>query len=200
MRRCSCWFSLALAVLLLTHAVRADDTFTFTTEPSPGDVAGPAGTTIGWGYSITNNSSTDYLDLTGIDGSLLLATDGTPDASPFDFPILAPGQTVTEYYEDDPSGPGTSVGLFQFTWNSDVPVGTMETGYFELYGAFCDPTDPFCFYDGTPLSTSDAIADYTATVVPATGSAPTPEPCTALMMGLGMMALAILRWRTKQAV
>ena len=46
MRRCLYWFSLTLGVLLMTHAARADDSFTFSTDPDPGDVSGPAGTTV----------------------------------------------------------------------------------------------------------------------------------------------------------
>src|SRR5579864_7263805 len=100
------WSSLTLGVLLAYHAARAES-FSFITEPNPGDVTGTAGSTVGWGYSITNNSTSNYLALTGIDSDLFLAADGTPDASIFDFPVLAPLETVTEMYD-----PASFIGLF----------------------------------------------------------------------------------------
>src|SRR5690349_3062004 len=131
MRRCLYQMSVTLGVLLATHLARAD-TFSFITQPSPGNVSGVAGSTVGWGYSITNDSTSNYLELTGIDSDLFLAVDGVPDASIFDFPVLAPLQTVTEQY--DPIG---FIGLFQFTWNPGVPVGTTETGAFTVRAQFC---------------------------------------------------------------
>src|SRR5437879_13852784 len=109
MRRCLYRVSLILGLLLATHAARAD-TFSFITQPNPGNVSGVAGSTVGWGYSITNNSASNSLVLTGIDSDLFLAVDGVPDASPFVFPILTPLQPITQQY--DPLN-----GLFQFTWN-----------------------------------------------------------------------------------
>ena len=58
------------------------DTFTFGTLPLSGDVAGWAGSTVGWGYIITNNSLTDWLVTTGVNADIFL--NGTPDASIFD--------------------------------------------------------------------------------------------------------------------
>jgi hypothetical protein len=194
MRSCLYWLSLTVAVLLATHGARAENTFTFTTLPDPGDVSGTAGSTVGWGYSITNNSLTDALDLTGIDSTLYLATDGVPDASIFDFPVLAPNTTVTEDY--DPMG---FFGLFQFTWNPDVPVGTTETGYFTLYGAFCDPSvDMFCGDDGgTVLSTNFATADYTATVSSSVGT-PVSEPSSLLLLLSGLCGIGLWSWRRQK--
>jgi hypothetical protein len=189
MRRCLCWFSLALAVLVATHAVRADDTVTFTVLPP--DVSGPAGTTVGWGYSITNNSTTDYLDISGVDAGVFL--DGTPDSSPFlfSFSSLAPGATDTQAYD-----PLNDLGLFQLTWDADAPVGFTNSGTFGLYGAFCDPSlgDNTCAEDLSVPSTDLAFADYSATVSPS-GVVATPEPGTLLLLcsGLSMVALGSKR-------
>jgi hypothetical protein len=168
------WVALALGLLFTTQAATADSLI-FTVTPT--DVSGPAGTTVGWGFSITNTSSTDFLDISGIDSDLFLATDGTPDASIFLFPNLAPGQSVTQLY--DPVG---GLGLFQFTWNLGLATGTTETGQFRLFGAFCDPTvDQFCAEDGSVTSTLVAAGDYTATVVPASGT-PVSEPSSILLL------------------
>ena len=191
MRRCLYWISLTLAVLLATHAVRADDTVTFTVLPP--DVSGPAGTTVGWGYTITNNSTTDYLDISGIDASVF--QDGTPDSSPFlfSFSSLAPGATATQDYD-----PLNSLGLFQFTWGADASVGFTNTGTFGLYGAFCDPSlgDITCAEDLSVSSTDLALADYSATVSPS-AVVSTPEPSSLLLLFTGQCGIGFWAWRRR---
>lgn len=179
---------LVAPVLLVIGPGARADSVTFLAIPSA--VSGPAGSTVGWGYSITNNSSTDYLDITSIDSDLFLAADGTPDASIFNFPNLAPGQTVVQAYD-----PTDSLGLFQFTWNSGVPVGTTETGVFTLYGAFCAPTDPFCADDLSVASTALGSTPYSATV--AANSSSLSEPSGSLLLALGLTLVGVVyhRWQ-----
>jgi hypothetical protein len=185
------WVSLALGLLLTTRPSRADS-LTFTVIPA--DVSGPAGTTVGWGFSITNTStSADYLDISGIDSDLFLATDGIPDASIFLFPNLAPGQTATQLYD-----PVDQLGLFQFTWNADVPIGTTETGDFTLYGAFCDPSvDIYCAEDGSSPSTALASAAYSATVI-SSSTAPVPEPSYFLLLFSGLCGIGLWTWHRQR--
>jgi hypothetical protein len=175
------WGSLALGLVLTTRPIRADS-LTFTVIPA--DVSGPAGTTVGWGFSITNTSTSDYLDISGIDSDLFASANGTPDASIFPFPNLAPGQTVTQLYD-----PLDNLGLFQFTWNSGLPAGTTESGEFRLMGAFCDPTvDRFCAEDGSAASIMLASGGYSATVS-SSGPVTTPEPSSVgpLLAGIGLV-------------
>jgi hypothetical protein len=186
MRRCLYGVSITLGVLLTTHAARADS-LSFTTEPNPGNVSGIAGSTVGWGYSITNNSMSNYLDLTGIDSDLFLATDGTPDASIFDFPVLAPLQTITEQYD-----PANFIGLFQFTWNPGVPVGTTETGQFTVYAQFCDAPD--LSHCGSTVSAS---ADYTATVI-SNFPASVPETSSFLLLVSALCGIGLWTWHLKR--
>ena len=181
MRRYLFWMSLILGVLLATPAARADS-LTFTVLPA--DVSGPAGTLVGWGFSITNNSTTDYLDISSIDSSLFM--NGTPDSSPFlfSFSSLAPGETITQAYD-----PVNDLGLFQLLWDPNAPVGFTNTGFFTLYGAFCDPSDITCAGDLSVTSTPLATGSYSATVSPP-GGVITPEPSAALLLGAGLIVLA----------
>jgi hypothetical protein len=182
---------LILAAVVLVSAPSTIHADSLTFELLPPDVSGPAGTTVGWGFSITNTSTFDYLDLSAIDSDLFSATDGTPDASIFPFPNLAPGQTMTQVYD-----PADGLGLFQFTWNPGVAVGTTETGVFTLYGAFCDPTvDQFCAEDGSVPSSALASASYSATVAAAV--TPNPEPPTFLLLLSGLMGIV---WWTGRRV
>ena len=189
MRRILYWIALVLATLLTAHAAWADS-LTFTVTPT--DVSGPAGTTVGWGFTITNNPNTtgDFLDISGIDSDLFAATDGTPDASIFLFPNLASGQSVTQLY-DGVAG----LGLFQFTWNLGLATGTTEAGEFRLYGAFCDPTvDHFCAEDDSVKSVVLATANYSATVSAAPGTS-VPEPSSILMLLLGLCGIGFFHRR-----
>jgi hypothetical protein len=167
----------AVAFLLcLTPAARADS-FTFGLLPPSGAVAGPPGATVGWGYSITNQSATNWLVLTGLSADVF--SNGTPNAALFDFPMLAPTTTLNVAYL-----PGVA-GLYELTWDVTAPVGFTNLGTFILSGEFWtnDPLAGGSFVDFA----ADQSAAYSATVTP---SAAVPEPSTWLLLGTGLAGLA----------
>jgi|HubBroStandDraft_1064217.scaffolds.fasta_scaffold591866_1 hypothetical protein len=180
--RCRYWCPFALGLILTTLPVRADS---LTFKLIPADVSGPAGTTVGWGFSITNTTAPggDYLDISGIDSDLFSSTDGLPDASIFPFPNLAPGQTATQLYD-----PTDALGLFQFTWNPGLPDGTTQTGEFQLLGAFCNASvDQFCAEDDSVPSVVLATAEYSASVGPSAVATPEPSSVGLMLAGIGLM-------------
>lgn len=160
------------------------DSITFSLLPADGNVAGSAGSAIGWGYSITNNSDTDWFVSTDLspDSSF---SDGTPSLL-FDFPNVAPDTTTTEAFD-----PINGIGLYEFAWDLSAPGGDINSGNFVLSGEW---------WDGDPLNGGNFIADaidtsaaYTATV--SSGSSSTPEPASAVMMltALGTL-LGFRKW------
>src|SRR5215475_12450106 len=100
------------------------DSFTLDTVPSGGTISGSAGSTIGWGYSITNQSQTNWLVTSILNSDLFL--NGRP-VSIFDFPLVAPGQTVSMAFD-----PLNNLGLFELKWDTAAPVGFLNTGSFVL--------------------------------------------------------------------
>jgi len=149
-----------VCLALTTFSAAWADTYSFTALPN--DVAGPAGSTVGWGYTISNESTTSWLVLTALDAGVF--DQGTPD-SLFDFPSLAPGETASVSFD-----PASLAGLYELTWDATVPIGFVNTGFFSLQAEW---------WDGDPLAGGNFLSDapdestpYSATV---TGSTSIPE-------------------------
>jgi hypothetical protein len=141
-------------------------TITFALLSSDGNVSGPPGSLVGWGYSLTNDSVADCFVSTNLNSDSF--TNGTPTEL-FDFPDLGPGVNVTE-----PFDPVNGIGVFELQWDPSAPVGTVNSGNFVLSGEW---------WDGDPFNGGNFITDATDTALPysATVSAATsgtPEPST----------------------
>jgi hypothetical protein len=172
-----CLFCAMGVVLCACPAARADS-FTFSTLPANGAISGPPGSTVGWGYSISNQSTTNWLVLTGLSADVF--PNGTPSAALFDFPTIAPTTTLTVAYV-----PGVA-GLYELTWDVTAPVGFTNLGSFILSGEFWT-NDPLAGGSFVSLA-ADQSAAYSATVTP---SAAVPEPATFLLLLTGLGALAL---------
>ena len=155
----------------------AAEIYTFDLIPVDGIVAGPAGTTVGWGYSITNQSATNWLVTSVLNSDFFV--NGTP-ALLFDFPEVAPGATVTQ-----PFNLAGLAGLYALTWNLTAPDDFANFGVFTLSGQW---------WAGSPLAggvflqdAPDSRVSYFALVAAADGQA-VPEPAS----WAPILALAIL--------
>ncbi|MGH9860981.1 MAG: PEP-CTERM sorting domain-containing protein [Candidatus Acidiferrales bacterium] len=173
------------AVFLLAPAAQADS-WTLALAPPGGAISGPAGSTIGWGFTVTNQSATNWLMLTGITADLF--QQATPDASIFSFPILAPMSTLSVAYNA-----ATFEGIFQITWDATAPVGFTNLGVFIVTGEFWD-ADPFAGGGFVSLAL-DQSAAYSATVSPSANT-PVPEPATLLLATTGAAVLLLRRRRS----
>lgn len=166
---------LSIGLLLGGGAAKAD-TFSFSALPTGGTTNGTPGSTVDWGYSITNNSSTQWLLLLALNTTQSFFN-GTPNNNVFSYPLLAPNQTLT-----------ATNGLFEFTWNTNAPIGFTNSGLFDLTGLFCtDSTLSNC-----SSSVLDVYSSYSATVTPVPEPAPLLllPPCLALCWVLKKMAQA----------
>jgi hypothetical protein len=170
----------AIAIVAGGQIALADLSFTFTAVPASGNIEGPAGSTIGWGYSITNDSSTDWLVTTNLAAGVF--QNGTPDASLFDFPIVSPLTTVTVPYDQS-----TGSGLFGLAWNSSAPSAFVNSGSFTLSAEW---------FTGNPLTTGtdtgisgNEIAAYSATVSSPVSTV--PEPNFSVLIAAALLLLCL---------
>ena len=154
-----------LFVAAVPNRLLAGDIYDFGIIPGDGNISGAPGATIGWGYSITNDSATDWLLATNLDADSFAY--GTPTLL-FDFPEVAPGATVTESF--DPIG-GT--GLYEDVLNASAPPGSVDSGNFVLSAQW---------YEGDPFNGGNFISDaidssaaYTATVTVEVSGVPEPS-------------------------
>jgi hypothetical protein len=157
------------------------DSITFDLIPSIGAVSGPPGSTVGWGYSITNNSLLDWFLATNLNSDSF--SDGTPNLI-FDFPEVAPGTTVTEDFD-----PVNSIGLYELMWDLSAPVGFVNSGNFTLSGQW---------YDGDPFNGGNYIADAPDTLLPYSAtvtSTAAPEPSSLVLLAFAITFIATLLGR-----
>jgi len=192
MRRLFLGVILATAFAFAAQAARGNS-LTFTVLPP--DISGSPGETIGWGYSITDNSTTNYLDIRTVDSTVF--TIGVADNTPFAFSFvtIAPGATETQAYD-----PANLLGLFEVAIYPSATLGAMDSGVFGLYGAFCDPSDPTCAENGdsaATLLTTGATGAYSATVVPPSGT-PIPEPSSILLLISALCAIGFWNLRRQE--
>jgi hypothetical protein len=171
---------LAAVLILLASGSAFADAISLTLIPANGEVWGPRGSTVGWGYTITNDTS-NWLVTMALGANVF--QNGTPDTS-FDFPAVAPDTSVTVDFVANVSG------LYQLTWDASAPLGFVNTGTFILSSDYFngDPT-----MGGTDIGPApDLTAAYRVS--------DTPEPPGALLLSTGVLLiwgrkkLCVARW------
>lgn len=175
---------------ILFAATSYADTFTFSTNPPGGSISGPAGSTVGWGYSVTNNSVDQWLVFNNV-GTDTAFSNGTPNGGIFDFPVVAPNTIITTDYD------GTN-GLFEFTWNAGAPAGSFISGNFVLSAEWWsgnpfDDVAPGEFLESIP----DFSVPYSVTVPVSCNCTPVPESSSLLMLVFGVGGLLLFNINRK---
>lgn len=163
-------------VLLLwsfSAQVHAAMDWTFSTN----NTTGAPGSTVGWGYTITNLDTVNWLSLTGLSVDPFLH--GTPQLI-FDYPNIAPNSSLSVPYDG-------SAGLYQFTWDANAPLGYTHSGLFTLSAEWYigEPYMGGVFVGVAP----ERSASYTATATVV------PLPAAWMLFASGFAGLALLRRR-----
>ena len=172
--------------LLVAVAPAQAGLFTFDTLPADGVIAGTAGSTLGWGYTLANPSKTDWLVLVNVSADVFEHV--LPSAVLFDLPILAPETSLAAAYV------AGALGLFELTWDPTAPVGFVNSGTF-IVSAEWWSGDPLAGGSYLGMAT-DQSASYSASVMP---SATVPEPSSLILLTTCVVTVSCrLRRRTRQ--
>lgn len=180
-----CGLCLCLTVGILLEGVPAFGAqITLTLIPASGSVAGPPGSTVGWGYTVTN-STAEWIQTMSLSADSF--QHGAPDQI-FDFPAVAPNNSVTLAFSltATASCAFPPCGIFELTWDRTAPVRFTNSGTFTVASDF------FSAEPGTPGATDlgpapDATAAYSATV--------SPEPGTFALLGTALACVGMVRGR-----
>jgi hypothetical protein len=128
--------TLLIAICLSVLPATAAELYTFTPlAPETVSRPGGVGSVTGWGYSIQNQSSSDWLVTTDLTAGAFFHA--TPQLL-FDFPDVAPGATATVLY--DPGPPAN--GLYQLVWDANAPAGFVNSGSFTLEASMVEWRPP----------------------------------------------------------
>jgi hypothetical protein len=188
------FYKTVLGLLLMSLAATADD-ISLTLTPS-GAVSGPPGSTVGWGFSITNN---DTLFLVAINSFFCQTATVPPEDPAFtgctqtlgtytdligsNATVVAPGDTANESFD------GVN-GFGEYTIND--PASGVDSGSLVLWFNFwtANPfTDSTATTDGV---TNEVFSDAASVTVTAVTSA-VPEPGTLLLLGSCIAMIAARR-------
>jgi hypothetical protein len=177
MSNMGCWLRYALIVLVAISSLDGANV-SFSLSPSDGRISGQPGETIGWGYSLFNEDSSEWFVPTGVSSAAFSI--GSPGLL-FDFPVLPPSLGVTV-----PFNWPSFQGLYSLSLYFDAPVGAEIAGTFALEGQWWSG-DPFS--GGAFLRSEEALVGYVATVT----SVPEPSCFGAVLLALGTILFSMHR-------
>lgn len=184
------------AVMLIASAAGARASAVLALSPPSGVISGAPGSTVGWGFSLTNGSDWVSIDSVttenetspfgGVSGGFISYLDLLGGLSNG---VTPPGKTWTLAFS--PGSPGTGIG--QYAIDPSTPFGASDSGDFVIfYDEFsADPnTCGSCYIDTLQLFDSNGSAPAFTINVP--GSA-VPEPGLTVLMLLGFGVLLACR-------
>jgi len=181
----------AVMLTALTHA----STLTLATLPASGNVGGDPETVVGWGFILTDTSSTDWVVLNDsyVSGSLATGTYGTyadyltlPTA-----PFYVAGPAPESSTVDQPWVPSNSppLGLGEFDLSATAPVGLVLSDDINVdYTVFSQDPNSQSFDPDTSFVSSGTFS------VPVEVQS-LPEPASMALVGVALLPLLLAVWR-----
>ena len=185
--------AILLAVLFAMASPAHAGSVSIGTLPASGDVAGAAGTVVGWGFTLSDTTSDwvvlndsfftgsttygSYVDYLSLSNAPLYVAGPSPEST-----------TISQAFNPSSNPP---LGLGEFDLDLFIPPGTVITGDIGVdYTLFSeDPNSP-SFDPDSFVATGQLFAPVTITVA-------TPEPASGFLMLCGMAALTRAGWRRK---
>ncbi len=167
-----------------------------TLAPANGAISGTPGATIGWGFTLTN--STDYLVVTSASFTPTALGTFTDFISAVNFIVVGPAPESSSVSQVFDALNQTGIGSFAI--NPGALIGDTVSGQivlnYDLYAV--SPNDPL-FDPGTDgLSFGNTLtADASVTVKASTPPPPVPEPQSLLLLAVGLLALGVVRRRSR---
>ena len=185
---------LLISLILATAAALSADTISLDLDPLGGSISGAPGSTIGWGFTLTN-SSTSWISVT----SSALTFETNPllgsyvdfiglQGGPAPSFAVAPSSFWTETFDN------VSQGIGSYTIPNSAELSAEDSGSilvsFDLFNS--DPSD-----GGNQTGSSSVSAPFTVDVAPI---APVPEPSSLALTvtgrALGLLLARCLRYFT----
>lgn len=182
-----CHRAVRLILLALSATTLCSADVEFTLLPSAGEIYVQPLETVGWGYSIRNNTGHFLLPLG-------LSASGVPYGNLldiFDYPVVGPGETAYQAYAyNAPGGFGNSLGLYEYNAPADLPIGLHQTGTITLLYQFYN-NNPDLDWNAVPIADQrSAGADFELSAGQPTA---VPEPATILLLGTAAALVCVGR-------
>ena len=186
---------LCAGLLLTAFGWAAGPASVLTLTPSSGTVTGLPGAVVGWGYSITNNTSqymvivNSYFCGTGQDPLYTTCTQAIGSYSDFiatSATVIPPLSTVTKAFSAPPSAVQPGQGAGSYTVAANAAAGKSDTGSLVVV---------YDLYSANPFTTLGAVQSGGDIELTATAAVQVPAPATFSVPTLsewGLMALALL--------
>ena len=191
----TCRAMLIATLCLLAFAMRAKaDDVTLTLDPVGGALTGPAGSTVGWGFTLTDTGS-DFAVVTGSD--FCTGVVSSPCSNPFgtytdfigqQFVVVGPSPepgSVAQSFDDTAM---TGVGSFAINSTSSGTIDGFLAVTYDLFSV--DPNSPNFDPTVDTLSTGNYLY-ATASVTVGSASTTVPEPGTITLLAAGLAALLL---------
>ena len=193
MRQITSIFLLSAAFIICAHAAPVP---TITLLPASGNVAGPPGSVVGWGFTFTYNAPADWAILTGSEftGSPVYGTyvDYLSQATAPLYVAGPPPESATVQQAWNPSAT-PPLGVGEFDINSTAAVGAQIAGDITVHYAVFSQDPKSLDFDPSSVVVPDATISIPADVTVS------PEPATFWMMSAALLPLALLSRRHRQA-